>query len=103
MVTTESGDEYGANTIIIACGTRYRRLNVPGEDDLIGAGVHFCATCDGPFYKNEDVVVVGGGNSGVEESIFLSKFVKSVTVLERSDRLKASKLLQDKAAANDKI
>ena len=103
VVTTESGDEYGANTVIIACGTRYRRLNVPGEDDLIGAGVHFCATCDGPFYKDEEVVVVGGGNSGVEESIFLSKFVKRVTVLERSNRLKASKLLQDKAAANDKI
>ena len=103
VVTTESGDEYGANTVIIACGTRYRRLNVPGEDDLIGAGVHFCATCDGPFYKGEEVVVVGGGNSGVEESIFLSKFVKRVTVLERSNRLKASKLLQDKAAANDKI
>ena len=103
VVTTESGDEYGANTVIIACGTRYRRLNVPGEDDLIGAGVHFCATCDGPFYKGEEVVVVGGGNSGVEESIFLSKFVKRVTVFERSNRLKASKLLQDKAAANDKI
>ena len=103
VVTTESGDEYGANTLIIACGTRYRRLNVPGEDDLIGAGVHFCATCDGPFYRDEEVVVVGGGNSGVEESIFLSKFVKRVTVLERSNRLKASKLLQDKAAANDKI
>ena len=103
VVTTESGDEYGANTVIIACGTRYRRLNVPGEEDLIGAGVHFCATCDGPFYKGEDVVVVGGGNSGVEESIFLTKFVNKVTVLERSNRLKASQLLQDKAAANHKI
>ena len=103
VITTESGDEYGANTVIIACGTRYRRLNVPGEEDLIGAGVHFCATCDGPFYRDQEVVVVGGGNSGVEESIFLSKFVKRVTVLERSNRLKASKLLQDKAEANDKI
>ena len=103
VVTTESGDEYRANAVIVACGTRYRRLNVPGEEDLIGAGVHFCATCDGPFYKGEDVVVVGGGNSGVEESIFLTKFVNKVTVLERSDRLKASQLLQEKAAANDKI
>ena len=103
VVTTESGDEYGANTVIIACGTRYRRLNVPGEEDLIGAGVHFCATCDGPFYKGEELVVVGGGNSGVEESIFLTKFAKRVTVLERSNRLKASQLLKDKAAANDKI
>ncbi len=103
VVTTESGDEYRANAVIVACGTRYRRLNVPGEEDLIGAGVHFCATCDGPFYKGEDVVVVGGGNSGVEESIFLTKFVNKVTVLERSGRLKASQLLQEKAAANDKI
>lgn len=103
VVTTESGDEYRANAVIVACGTRYRRLNVPGEENLIGAGVHFCATCDGPFYKGEDVVVVGGGNSGVEESIFLTKFVNKVTVLERSGRLKASQLLQEKAAANDKI
>jgi thioredoxin reductase (NADPH) len=87
----------------LASGSHYRRLNVPGEDDFIGAGIHFCATCDGPFYKGEEVVVVGGGNSGIEEGIFLTKFASKVTVLEFSDRLRASRLLQETAANNPKI
>ncbi|MFQ6029319.1 MAG: FAD-dependent oxidoreductase, partial [Dehalococcoidia bacterium] len=71
LVTTEAGDVYCAKALMLALGTTYRRLDVPGEDDLIGAGIHFCATCDGPFYRGKDMVVVGGGNSGVEEGIFL--------------------------------
>jgi len=97
LITTESGDEYCSRSLLIATGSRYRRLNVPGEEDFIGAGVHFCATCDGPFYKGQDMVVVGGGNSGIEEGLFLTKFATKVTVLERSDRLKASQILQEKA------
>ena len=69
-------------------------MDVPGEDDLIGAGIHFCATCDGPFYKDQHVIVVGGGNSGVEEGLFLTKFASRVTLLERGERLRASQVLQ---------
>ena len=97
LVTTEAGDEYCSRALLLATGARYRRLNVPGEEDFIGAGVHFCATCDGPFYRGQDMVVVGGGNSGVEEGLFLTKFATKVTVLERSDRLKASQILREKA------
>ena len=99
LVTTETGDEYCAKTVLLATGSKYRRLGVPGEEDLIGAGVHFCATCDGPFYKGEEMVVVGGGNSGVEEGLFLTRFASKVTILEFQDKLLASKLLQEKAAS----
>ena len=97
MITTEVGDEYCSSAVLLASGSRYRRLNVPGEEDLIGAGIHFCATCDGPFYKGQDMVVVGGGNSGIEEGLFLTKFANKVTVLEVRDRLGASQILQEKA------
>ena len=103
MVRTEAGDEYCSRTLLLAPGTRYRRLNVPGEDDFIGAGIHFCATCDGPFYKGQDMVVVGGGNSGVEEGLFLTKFANMVTVLELGDRLGASQILQEKAASHPQM
>ena len=103
MVTTETGDEYCARALLLTTGSRYRRLGVPGEEDLIGAGIHFCATCDGPFYKGKDMVVVGGGNSGIEEGLFLSKFASSVTVLEVRDRLGASQILQDKVAGHPKM
>ena len=89
--------------MLLAPGTRYRRLGVPGEEDLIGAGIHFCATCDGPFYKDQEVVVVGGGNSGVEEGLFLTKFASKVTVLEIGDRLRASQVLQEKLAEHPKM
>ena len=98
VVTTETGDEYCARAAIVATGSTYRRLGVPGEDELIGAGLHFCATCDGPFYKgSKELMVIGGGNSGVEEGLFLSQFTDRVTLLEFSPELKASALLQEKA------
>ncbi len=103
MVTTDSGDEYCAKAVLIATGSKYRRLNVPGEEDFIGAGVHFCATCDGPFYKGEDMIVVGGGNSGVEEGLFLTKFANKVTVLEVRERLGASQILQEKAESHPQM
>ncbi len=104
LVVTETGDEYCARTAIIATGSTYRRLGVPGEDDLIGAGIHFCATCDGPFYKgSEELMVIGGGNSGVEEGLFLTRFAERVTLVEYSPELKASSLLQEKARSHPKF
>ena len=102
-VTTESGQQYRAPAILLTPGTRYRRLNVPGEDEFIGAGVHFCATCDGPFYRDMETLVVGGGNSGIEEGLFLTRFASKVTVVEVGDRLRASQVLQDKAAAHPQM
>ena len=102
-VTTGSGQQYRAPALLLTPGTRYRRLNVPGEDDFIGAGVHFCATCDGPFYRDTETLVVGGGNSGIEEGLFLTRFASRVTVLEAGDRLRASQVLQDKAAAHPRM
>ena len=98
-VKVQSGEEYCATAVILSTGSTYRRLGVPGEEDFVGAGVHFCATCDGPFYKGKDIVVVGGGNSGFQEGLFLTKFAKSVTILEISKDLRASKALQDKVAS----
>ena len=86
-----------------ATGSTYRRLGVPGEDELIGAGIHFCATCDGPFYKGKEVAVVGGGNSAGEESLFLTRFVEKVTMLVRGPALSASKIVVDKVEASEKI
>jgi thioredoxin reductase (NADPH) len=103
MVATESGDSYCGRSVLLTPGATYRRLNVPGEDDLIGAGIHFCATCDGPFYKGKELVVVGGGNSGVEEGLFLTKFATKVTILEVGERLRASQILQEKAASHPQI
>lgn len=103
MITTEAGDEYCAKAVLLSTGSRYRRLNVPGEEDLIGAGIHFCATCDGPFYKGQDMVVVGGGNSGVEEGLFLTKFANKVTVLEVRDQLGASQILRENAESHPQM
>ncbi len=100
MVTTNSGDEYCSNAIVLAPGSNYRRLNVPGEDDFIGAGVHFCATCDGPFYRGMELVVVGGGNSGLQEGLFLTRFASKVTILEVRERLGGSQILQEKVASH---
>jgi len=103
MISTEAGDEYCSYSVLLTPGSRYRRLNVPGEEDYIGAGIHFCATCDGPFYKGQEMVVVGGGNSGIEEGLFLTKFATKVTVLEVRDRLGASRILQEKAASHPQM
>lgn len=97
VVETEAGHQYGCHAVLLATGSTYKRLNVPGEDDYIGAGVHFCATCDGPFYKGQQVAVVGGGNSAVEEGAFLTTFSPKVTLLVRGSTLSASKIAADKA------
>src|SRR6185369_1866837 len=97
------GAEYGARAVLLSTGSTYRRLGVPGEDDLIGAGVHFCATCDGPFYRDQPVLVIGGGNSAVEEAVFLARFASQVTIIARGPALTASKVAQEKALANPKI
>ena len=102
-VTTGDGSKYTARAVLIATGSRYKHLNVPGEEQYIGAGIHFCATCDGPFYKGMPVAVIGGGNSATEESIFLTKFVEKVTLLVRGDELTASKVLQEKVLSHPQI
>jgi thioredoxin reductase (NADPH) len=84
---------YESKTVIIATGSDYRHMDVPGEAELIGRGIHFCATCDAPFYKDRSVIVVGGGNSAVQETIFISKFASQITMLVRGDELKASDVL----------
>jgi thioredoxin reductase (NADPH) len=96
-VYTSDGKHYHSRAVLIATGASYRRLDVPGEDDYIGAGIHFCATCDGPFYKGaKEIVVVGGGNSAVEEGLHLTNFAEKVTLLVRGDRLTASQIAIDK-------
>ncbi|MFZ0128776.1 MAG: FAD-dependent oxidoreductase [Candidatus Dormiibacterota bacterium] len=92
-----SGQEIDAHAVLIASGSSYRRLGVPGEEELIGAGVHFCATCDGPFYRGaEELLVIGGGNSALEEGLFLTKFATRVRIVQREPELTASHLLQDR-------
>ena len=103
-VETSTGAHYHGRAVLIATGSTYRRTNVAGEEELIGAGIHFCATCDGPFYKgSKELVVLGGGNSGLEEGLFLTQFTDKVTVIEYADKLAASKLLQDKVRMHDKM
>ncbi len=102
-LTTDDGSEYSARALLITTGSRYRLLNVPGEEDFIGAGIHYCATCDGPFYKGQSVAVIGGGNSAAEEGLFLTRFVEEVTLLVREPELMASQILQDKVLSHDKI
>lgn len=103
FVETESGNKYRGNAVLIATGSTYKRLGIPGEDDFIGSGVHFCATCDGPFYKGREVAVIGGGNSAVEEAAFLTRFSPKVTILVRGSTLSASKLAADKALNSAEI
>ncbi len=102
-VKTSDGKEYRAWAVLLTLGSTYRRLGVPGEDDFIGAGVHFCATCDGAFYRDKDVLVVGGGNSAGEESIFLTKFARKVTIATRDTQLSASKVIVQKVEEHPKI
>lgn len=103
-VTTSIGASVSAKAVLVATGSTYRRTGAEGEADLIGAGIHFCATCDGPFYKGaSDLLVVGGGNSGLEEGLFLTQFADRVTVIQSSDSLSASRLLQDKVLSHPKM
>ncbi len=102
VVKTES-ETYLAKAVIIATGSKYKELGVPGEKKLGGHGVSWCATCDGFFFRGHDIAVIGGGDSALEEAMFLTRFGKSVTVVHRRDTLRASKIMQERAFANPKI
>ncbi|MBU8906710.1 thioredoxin-disulfide reductase [Desertibacillus haloalkaliphilus] len=95
--------EYKAKAVIVATGAEYKQLGVPGEKELGGRGVSYCAVCDGAFFKDKELVVVGGGDSAVEEAVYLTRFASKVTVVHRRDELRAQKILQDRAFDNDKI
>ncbi|PKO05662.1 MAG: thioredoxin-disulfide reductase [Chloroflexi bacterium HGW-Chloroflexi-3] len=97
------GNDYKAETVVISTGASPNYLGVPGEKDLTGKGVSYCGTCDGWFFKEKDIVVVGGGDSALEEGIFLTRFAKSVTIIHRRDQLRAGKILQTRAFNNPKI
>ncbi len=101
-ITTDTA-EYEALSIIISTGAEWRHLGVPGEDRLIGQGVSFCATCDAPFYRNRDVAVVGGGDTAIQEALYLTKFAGTVRLIHRRNRLRATGILQERAFANNKI
>jgi len=102
-VVTGNGQTYRAHSVILAMGSAYRELGLPDEKRLSGHGVSWCATCDGFFFRDRDILVVGGGDSAIEEATFLTKFAKSVTLVHRRDSLRASKIMQDRAKANEKI
>jgi thioredoxin reductase (NADPH) len=103
FVETKSGVQYRCNAVLIATGSTYKQLGIRGEDDYIGAGVHFCATCDGPFYRGREVMVIGSGNSAVEEAAFLTRFSPKVTILARGEQLSASKIATEKALTSPEI
>ncbi len=102
-IKLSEGEDVTALSLIIATGARWNELNVPGEKELTGRGVSYCATCDGPLFRGKDVVVVGGGDTALEDALFLTKFANKVTIIHRRDRFRATKILQDRVAANKKI
>ncbi|HJE19832.1 MAG TPA: thioredoxin-disulfide reductase [Aliicoccus persicus] len=102
-VIKTSSEDILARSLIIATGTEHKKIGIPGEDLLSGRGVSYCAVCDGAFFKEKHLVVIGGGDSAVEEGIFLTKFASKVTIVHRRDELRAQKILQDRAFNNDKI
>jgi thioredoxin reductase (NADPH) len=102
-VTDSAGTVHRARAVIVATGSQHRKLGLPGEDELSGRGVSYCATCDGFFFREQDIAVVGGGDTAMEEATFLSRFAKSVTIVHRRDTLRASKAMQERAFADEKI
>ena len=103
LVKTDMGDEFEAKVVIIGTGSEYKKLGVPGEEDFSGRCVSYCAVCDGAFFKGTDVVVVGGGDSAIEEGLYLTQLASKVTVIHRRDQLRAKKIIQDRAFANPKM
>ena len=97
------GETFLSHTVILATGSGYRELGVPGEKELSGRGTSWCATCDGFFFRDQDIAVVGGGDTAMEEALFLTRFARSVTVIHRRDELRASRIMAERARANDKI
>ncbi|MBI3590211.1 MAG: thioredoxin-disulfide reductase [Candidatus Melainabacteria bacterium] len=102
LVQSDKGN-FSAKVVIIATGSEYRKLNVPGEKEYSGKGVSYCAVCDGAFFKEKELIVVGGGDSAVEEGTFLTKFANKVTIVHRRDKFRAEKIIQDRAFKNPKI
>ncbi len=103
ILKTQNGAEYQAKTVIVATGASPRRLNVPGEKELMGRGVSYCATCDGFFFRGKEIAVVGGGDSALQEGLFLTRFANKVNVIHRRDEFRAQPILQDRARQNEKM